>query len=222
MQKWRSALATTFLTWRSARAPSSPAGRRTLRRSPSTSWLQGATTCPLPQRWTLLATLTRLVGLSRALGFPLARGLWRGKTFTAVRLSLASRAYAPSRIQLLCALTYTDLPHSRFFHRADGLLQYPQRRPYLLSPYSISRVAQSALHATHYWLTAVILRVGNSLFSASSGMENVGVSSSQWATNHESRVLDGRHDYVGGHLPRRMLDFGVDSDESAGGTLKEE
>jgi len=42
-----------------------------------TSRLQGATACPLPQRWTLHVTLTRLAGLSRALGFPLARGCWR-------------------------------------------------------------------------------------------------------------------------------------------------
>ena len=100
-----------------------------------------------------------------------------------------------------------------------------QRRPYLLSPYSISHVARSALQATHNWLTAVVLRVGNSVFSAFLGMENVGVSSSRWATTHESRVLDGRQEHdsnVGGHLPRRMLNFGVDSGESAGGTLKEE
>ena len=57
--------------------------------------------------------------------------------------------------------------------------------------------------AKHYWLTAVILRVGNSLFYAASGMENMGVS-------------------VGGHFPRRMLSFGVDSAENGGGTLKEE
>jgi len=79
--------------------------------------------------------------------------------------------------------------------------------------------------AKHYWLTAVILRVGNSLFSASSGMENMGVSSSQWATTHESRVLDGRQEHdsnVGGHLLRRMLNFGVDSGENVEGTLKEE
>ena len=101
----------------------------------------------------------------------------------------------------------------------------PQRRPYLLSPYSISHVARSALQATHNWLTAVVLRVGNSVFSASSGMENVGVSSSRWATTHESRVLDGRQEHdsnVGGHLPRHVLDFGVDSAKSGGGTLKEE
>ena len=101
----------------------------------------------------------------------------------------------------------------------------PQRRPYLLSPYSISHVARSALQATHNWLTAVVLRVGNSLFSASSGMENVGVSSSRWATSHESRVLDGRQEHdsnVGGHLPHRMLSFGVDSSENVVGTLKEE
>ena len=122
-------------------------------------------------------------------------------------------------------LTYTDLPHSHSFHRADGLLYSPQRRHYLLSPYSIGHVAHSALQATHYWLTAVVLRVGNSLFSASSGMENVGVSSSRWATTHESRVLDGRQEHdsnVGGHLPRRMLNFGVDSGENVVGTLKEE
>jgi len=86
-------------------------------------------------------------------------------------------------------------------------------------------VAHSALQATHYWLTVVVLRVGNSLFSAASGMENLGISSSRWATAHESRVLDGRQEHdsnVGGHLPRRMLNFGVDSGESAGGTLKEE
>ena len=101
----------------------------------------------------------------------------------------------------------------------------PQRRPYLLSPYSISHVAHSALQATRYWLSAVVLRVGNSLFSASSGMENVGVSSSQWATTHESRVLDGQQEHdsnVGGHLLRRMLDFGVDSGENVEGNLKEE
>ncbi len=101
----------------------------------------------------------------------------------------------------------------------------PQRRPYLLSPYSIGHVAHSALQATHYWLTAVVLRVGNSLFSASSGMENVGVSSSWWAAAHEPRVLVGRQEHdsnVGGHLPRRMLNFGVDSGENVVGTLKEE
>jgi hypothetical protein len=86
-------------------------------------------------------------------------------------------------------------------------------------------VAHSALQATRYWLTAVVLRVGSSLFSASSGMENVGVSSYRWATTHESRVLDGRQEHdsnVGGHLPRRMLNFGVDSGENVVGTLKEE
>ena len=89
----------------------------------------------------------------------------------------------------------------------------------------MGNLARSALQATHYWLTAVVLRVGNSLFSASSGMENMGVSSSRWATTHESRVLDGRQEHdsnVGGHLPRRMLNFGVDSGENVVGTLKEE
>ena len=92
-------------------------------------------------------------------------------------------------------------------------------------PSTHSHVALSALQATHHWLTAAVLRVGNSLFSASSGMENVGVSSSRWASAHESRVLDGRQEHdsnVGGNLPRRMLNFGVDSGESAGGSLKEE
>ena len=72
---------------------------------------------------------------------------------------------------------------------------------------------------------AVILRVGNSLFSASSGMENVGVSSSRGAAPRESRVLDGRQEHdsnLGDRLPRRLLKFGVDSGECAGGTLKEE
>ena len=53
----------------------------------------------------------------------------------------------------------------------------------------------------------------------------MGVSSSQWATTHESRVLDGQQEHdsnVGGHLLRRMLDFGVDSGENVEGTLKEE
>jgi hypothetical protein len=39
--------------------------------------------------------LTRLAGLSRALGFPLARGWWRAKSLTAVRLDLALRASPP-------------------------------------------------------------------------------------------------------------------------------
>ena len=95
---------------------------------------------------------------------------------------------------------------------ADGGAPFnsPQRTPYLLSPYSISHVAHSALYATHYWLTAVVLRVGNSLFSAPSGMENVGVSSSRRATSHESRVLDGRQEHW------------VESGENVVGTLKEE
>ena len=85
----------------------------------------------------------------------------------------------------------------------------------LVARKNVCGAAHSALQATHYWLTAVILRVVNSL------MENVGVVSPQWASYHESRVLDGRHDHVGGHLPRRVLNFGVDSGECAGGTLKE-
>ena len=86
-------------------------------------------------------------------------------------------------------------------------------------------MAHSALQATHYWLAAVILRVGNSLFSAASGMEDVGVSSARRASVHESRVLGGRQEQysdVGGRLPRRMLNFGVDGTESGVGTLKEE
>ena len=224
---WR---VTPSRVWQSARAQSSPAGRRIPRRYPCTSWLQGATRSPL-KRWSArccrVAGGLAWAGLSRALGFPLARGWWRGKTWTAVgHAPCFARAYAPiTHTQLLFALTYTDLPHLRSFHRADGLLLSPHRRPYLLSPYSISHVARSALQATHNWLTAVVLRVGNSLFSAASGVENVGVSSSRYAAPHESRVLDGQQEHesnVGGHLPRRMLNFGVDSGESAGGTLKEE
>ncbi len=101
----------------------------------------------------------------------------------------------------------------------------PQRGPHLLSPYSIGLVAHSALQAAHYWLTAVVLRVGNSLFSAASGVEDVGVSSARWAAAHESRVLDGQQEHesnVGGHLPPRMLNFIVGSAESGGGALKEE
>ena len=82
-----------------------------------------------------------------------------------------------------------------------------------------------ALQATHYRLTAVVLRVGNSLFSAASGMEDVGVPSSRRATHESSRVLDGQQEHdstMGVHLPRRMLNFGMDSGESEGGALKEE
>ena len=53
----------------------------------------------------------------------------------------------------------------------------------------------------------------------------MGVSSSRGAIPRESRVMDGRQEHdsnLGGRLPRRMLKFGVDSTESAGGTLKEE
>ena len=107
-----------------------------------------------------------------------------------------------------------------------GRLHSPQRGPYLLSPYAIGHVALSALQATHHWLAATVLRVGNIIFSAASGMENVGVSGPRRASPHESRVLDGRQPLdsnVGGHLPRRVLDFGLDSGESGGrGPLKEE
>ena len=49
-------------------------------------------------------------GLSRALGFPLARGWWRGKLWTAVRLSLA-HAYAPNMHSFFAPrLSYTDPP----------------------------------------------------------------------------------------------------------------
>ena len=119
--------------------------------------------------------------------------------------------------------------HARIsLHRADadGRLHSPQRGPYLLSPYAIGHVALSALQATHHWLAATVLRVGNIIFSAASGMENVGVSGPRRASPHESRVLDGRQPLdsnVGGHLPRRVLDFGLDSGESGGrGPLKEE
>jgi hypothetical protein len=106
-----------------------------------------------------------------------------------------------------------------------GRLHSPQRGPYLLSPYAISHVALSALQATHHWLAATVLRVGNILFSAASGMESVGVSSPRRASLHESRVLDGRQPLdsnVGGRLPRRALDFGLDSGDSGRGPLKEE
>jgi hypothetical protein len=113
-----------------------------------------------------------------------------------------------------------------FLTQTDGRLHSPQRGPYLLSPYAIGHVALSALQATHNWLAATVLRVGNIIFSAASGMENVGVPSPRRASPHESRVLDGRQPLdsnVGGHLPRRVLDFGLDSGESVGGgPLKEE
>ncbi len=107
---------------------------------------------------------------------------------------------------------------------ADGRLHLPQRGPYLLSPFAISHVALSALQATHHSWAAALLRVGNIIFPAASGMENVGVSSPRRASPHESGVLDGQplDSNVGGHLPRRMLDFGLDSGESGGGPLKEE
>lgn len=97
----------------------------------------------------------------------------------------------------------------------------PQCRAYLLSPYSISHVAHSALRATHYWLTTVVLRVGDSLLSAAPGTENADVFISRWDTPCESRGLDGQeHDSdPGGH---RMLNFGVDSAESGRGSLKKE
>ena len=98
----------------------------------------------------------------------------------------------------------------------------PQRGPHLLSPFSVGLVAHSACQAAHYWLTAAVLRVGNSLFSAASE-EDVGVFSARWA--HESQVLDGQQEHessVGGHLPPRMLNFIVGSAESVGGALKEE
>jgi hypothetical protein len=65
---------------------------------------------------------------------------------------------------------------------------------------------------------------GNSPFSAASGILGA-ASSSRLVTAHESRVLFGRQEHentVGGHLPRRMLNFGVDSGKCVGGTLKEE
>lgn len=111
------------------------------------------------------------------------------------------------------------------FHSLDGHLYSPQRRPYLLSPFSISHVAHSAFHATRSWLNGAVLRVGTQLFSAASGMENVGVSNSWWTTDHKSRVMDGRQEHdssVGGHLPCRIHNDCVDRAESGGGTLKEE
>jgi hypothetical protein len=106
-------------------------------------------------------------------------------------------------------------------HSAGGLLHSPQRRPHRLSTYSIGHEAHSTLQATHYWLAAAVLRVGNNLFAASPGMETC----SRRAASHEPLVLDGRQEddsNVGGHLPRHVLDFGVDSAKSGGGTLKEE
>ncbi len=133
---------------------------------------------------------------------------------------------SPPFSQLVCCIApcLTLTSHARAPHRAD-VLHSPQRRPYLLSPFSISHVAQTALQATRNWLTGVVLRVGSGLFSAASGVENVGVSSSRWANAHESRVLFGRREHgssVGGHLPGHMLNLGVDSAENMGGTLKEE
>ena len=123
LQKWRSALVTTFLTWRSARAPSSRTGAP-LTSCPFTSWLQGAKTRPLPQQWTLHATLTRLAGLSRTLGFPLARGWWRAKLLTAVRRAPALRArrrLRESRQPRRCARAprsrWQFLPRRRRRHR---------------------------------------------------------------------------------------------------------
>jgi hypothetical protein len=97
---------------------------------------------------------------------------------------------------------------------ADGRLHSPQREPYLLSPYAISHVAVAVVQATLHRLAATVLRVGNFVFLAASGMESMGISSPGRAPFHESRVLDGRQPLdcnVGGHLPRRVLDFGLDS-----------
>ncbi len=53
----------------------------------------------------------------------------------------------------------------------------------------------------------------------------MGFSSPRRAAAHEPRVLDGQQELdsnVGGHLPRHMLNFGVDGGEIGEGALKEE
>jgi hypothetical protein len=100
--------------WRSARAPSSPAGRRTLRSCPCTSWLQGATRSPLRRRSARCCRVAgglAWAGLSRAPRFSLARGWWRAKLRTAVRLSLALRASPP--VLPTHPLTYPPPPSCR-------------------------------------------------------------------------------------------------------------
>jgi len=130
------------------------------------------------------------------------------------------------RAQLFLRFSNPDHSHISIHSAdADGRLHPPQRGPHLLSPYAIGHVALSALQATHHLLAATVLRVGNIIFSATSGMENVGLSSPRRASPHESRILDGRQPLdcnVGGNLPRRVLSFGLDSGESGGGPLKEE
>jgi hypothetical protein len=158
-----------------------------------------------------------------AISAVLSSGGRLGVGWSLTRAGVSSGAWLVARKIADGGATSASRAHSSF---ADGHLHSPQRGPYLLPPYAIGHVALSALQATHHWLAATVLRVGNIFFSAASGMDNVGVSGPRRASPHESRVLDGRQPLdsnVGGHLPRRVLDFGLDSGESVGGgPLKEE